>query len=174
MNTNDEQGKTLAAHLFTEGDLEHGACCDCAFVSLDRDVWDSPLVRVVVGGRAYVGTPRAVVLESVAAMPAIFQLRDSDLQSPPQWMTIPGQLPPLSTLPQTPAHWARFESAGVELRGDDPRGVHLYRDGQHIGWTTHHPDGATKDEMPVVMAMARASGCSLDQAHMALRSIPKA
>ena len=164
----------MAALLFIERELEHGACCDCAFVALDRDIWDSPLVRVVVGDRAYVGTPRAVVLESVAGMPAYIQLREDDMQSTPEWMVIPDQLPELSTLTQTPAQWARFESAGVELRGDEPRGVHLYRDGQHIGWTTHHPAGATRDEMPTVMAMARASGCSLDQAHMALRAIPKA
>jgi hypothetical protein len=157
----------LARTLFLQPTHECCECCAgyCPAAEVGQP-WETTY-EVTLGGIAYVGTSRVIVL---AELVEVDSRGRTATPRAAQMYQVPATMPPLTNAPAPVYELDKLDLAGIERRadGDAQHLVHLYRAGRHIGWTARAQEGGygviRPDELEAVRRIAVAACCDLDQA----------
>jgi hypothetical protein len=155
---------------------ERCQCCDCCggyCPDEEGDKWESPLIAVDLGGVAYIGTRIVIVRrDCLEGLPDDVSVIDVAASSAIGKFTVPDEPPPPFTGRHSAEHFDRLDRAGLVCRHvEGAELVHLYRDGEHVGWTRHAAEGKgiTLDELGPVRRIAKATWLPLNRAATAYR-----
>ena len=159
-------------------DEHEGDCCSCCkgycVLAEAPAPWFKTLRSLTVAGAECLTDGYALIRsDALGPLPegtSVLPMPDVD----PDWATIPDIAPKLSTHRQSPWMLDRLDRAGLACHDSgDEKVVHLYHDGEHVGWVTHAREGrgVTVDELPTIRTLAQEIGVSVDRAARALEFI---
>lgn len=155
----------------------HQTCCDCCdgycpLVDEGDDRWMGGLLYVYTtpDGVEYL-TDRFIMLRRDLLDDEI--LTEQNLLTVPSavaWTTVPDAQPSLSDGPQGVHVLNACDRLGLTRHDhESPTFCHLYREGEHVGWTTiaTKPPFITEADLPVVREIARKCAIDLGRAAVA-------
>lgn len=153
----------------------HAVCCDCCegycpLADEGDDRWMGGLLYVYTtpDGVEYL-TDRHVMLRRDLLDDEI--LTEQNLLPVPSivaWASVPDAQPPLSDGPQGVHVLNACALLGLTRHEHEvPTFCHLYREGEHVGWTTIATKGLTEADLPVVRLIAQKCAIDLGRASVA-------